>query len=280
MEKAIVEFGKRMDAAEDKALLVDYAEGATRVLDLGAGTGKISRDIAEKWGAHCDAVDIQFKDNCQNTDKVTYYGMSIIDFLRTYSNKKYDCIILSAILHELDAHTLNFLKEYLPIMMMKNCRILIREPFYDSALGPVQKENAEKFIDLVSKNVSADKAFEFYFATKLSLGCSLFSRQINFASSVDWANLAFTISYGEQSWEREKHEFRYAYSLDWCKDFFNFTNKEFHDSVVRPFTGFQVYPVLDRTYKQHFINVGIPGEAFDLIQYTGMIVIIDYSKGE
>ena len=39
-------FGMRMDTANDKQMLVDLAEGATRVLDLGAGTGKLARDIA------------------------------------------------------------------------------------------------------------------------------------------------------------------------------------------------------------------------------------------
>ena len=278
MEKAIIEFGKRMDQAEDKVLLVEYAAGAKEVLDLGAGTGKIARDIAEKYNAHVDAVDIQFKDNCQNSDNVTYYGMSIIDFIKTHKGKKYDCIILSAIIHELDKLTLDFLKEYLPIMMKKNCRVIIREPFYERGLGPIKAEDDEEFIDLVSKNISADKAFGYYLATKLSLGGSMFGHQIHFGSSIDYANLAFVVSYGEQSWEREKHEFRYAYSLDWCKDFFNFTEKRFHDSVARPFTGFQVYPVLDKTYREHFIKAGIPSEAFDLIQYTGMIVVIDYSK--
>jgi len=280
MNKEIIEFGKRMDRAEDKALLVEYAEGATQVLDLGAGTGKISRDIAEKYGAHCDAVDIQFKDNCQNSDNVTYYGMSIANFLKTYKDKKYDCIILSAIIHELDALTLDFLKEYLPTMMKKNCRILIREPFYERGLGPIKAEDTDIFIDLVSKSISANKALKYYFATKLSLGGSMFNHQIPFSSAIDYANLAFVVSYGEQSWEREKHEFRYAYSLDWCKDFFNFTDKRFASSIARPFTGFQVYPVLDSSYKDHFIEAGIPGKAFDLLQYTGMIIVIDYSKGD
>ena len=268
MKKEIIEFGKRMDAAEDKALLVDYAEGATRVLDLGAGTGKISRDIAEKYGAHCDAIDIQFKDNCQNSDGVTYYGMSIKDFFmnEVYGDTKYDCIILSAILHELSESDIGNLEWYLPKVMADNCRIIIREPFYGTSLGPVVKEE-KRFIDLVSSHISAKKAIEYIQTPKLS--DEDYTKK-TFCSSTDWANLAFVVSYGEQSWEREKHELRYARDLNWLKEKFNLR--------TRPFTGFQVYSVLDKTYRDHFIKAGIPGEAFDLIQYTGMIIVIDYSK--
>lgn len=265
MTNEIIDFGKRMDAAEDKAMLVDYAEFATRVLDLGAGTGKISRDIAEKWGAHVDAVDIQFKDNCQNSELVTYYGMSISNFLKTYKDNKYDCIVLSAILHELNSDELATLAAYLQHMMLPNCRILIREPFYDQVLGPVLVSDAEKFVELVSSNIKASKALEFIRTSKLS-GQKDFN---SFGTATDWANLAFTISYGEQSWEREKHEYRYARSLDWCKRYFNFDE--------RPFTGFQLIPVFDETYSKHFEKAGIPKEAFDMIQYTGMLIIIDYS---
>ena len=85
-----------------------------------------------------------------------------------------------------------------------------------------------------------------------------------------WNDCKKYILNGKDSWLREKHEYRYARSIDWAKTFFNFK--------TRPYTGFQVYTILDKTYRQHFINAGIPGEAFDLLQYTGLHIIIDYSK--
>lgn len=270
MKKDIIEFGKRMDLAEDKTTLVECAEGAKYVLDLGAGTGKISRDIAAAYNAHVDAVDIQFKDNCQNTDNVTYYGVDILEFLRTATNK-YNCIILSAILHELDDNYLEEVFTYLPQVMDTNCRIIIREPFYDEVLGPIKEEDAVKFSNLVKDNLPAGKAIEFFTTKKLhNSWYGLVGHYLPARSALEWLNLCFTLSYGEQSWEREKHELRYARPLNWAKEKFNFTS--------RPFTGFQVLPVLDKTYRRHFINVNIPAEAFDLIQYTGMIILIDYSK--
>lgn len=271
MKKDIIEFGKRMDLAEDKTTLVSYAEGSKHVLDLGAGTGKISRDIAEAFGSHVDAVDLQFKDNCQNSELVTYYSMDINEFLKTTKNK-YDCIILSAILHELSDDYLEIMLERLQKVLDINCRIIIREPFYDDVLGPVLKEDAETFIKLVKDNLPAGKAIEFFTSEKLNaptLGIRIANRVLDL-TALDWANLSFTISYGEASWEREKNELRYARSLNWCKRTFNF--------IERPFTAFQVLPVLDKTYRRHFINANIPAEAFDMIQYTGMIVVIDYSK--
>ena len=266
MKREIIEFGKRMDLAEDKKTLVEYVEGATSVLDLGAGTGKIARDIASAYGAKVDAVDIQFKDNCQNSDNVTYYGMGIREFL-SITKTKYDCIILSAILHELSDDYLECLTAYLPKVMKTNCRVIIREPFYDDTLGPVLNKDLDTFVDLVKNKLPAGKVIEFAMTKKLNSEKPL---DITDLIGIDWINMCFTISYGEQSWEREKNELRYARSLNWCKKFFNFTN--------RPFTAFQVLPTLDKTYKQHFINANIPGEAFDLVQYTGMIIIVDYSK--
>lgn len=266
MDKTIIEFGKRMDQAEDKQVLVDYAKGFKSILDLGAGTGKISRDIAEKWNTHVDAVDLQFKDNCQNSDKITYYSMDINTFLATTKNK-YDCIILSAILHELSDSYLETMFHHLNRVLLSNCRIIIREPFYDNALGPVLCKDLNKFVELVQNKLPAGKAIEFAMTKKLHSEKPL---DITDMIGIDWINLCFTISYGEASWEREKYELRYARLLNWVKEKFNFNN--------RPFTGFQVLPVLDKTYREHFVNAGIPGEAFDLIQYTGMLVIVDYSE--
>lgn len=269
MDKAIVEFGKRMNKSEDKSLLIDYAEGFKEVLDLGAGTGKISRDIAEKWGAHCDAVDLQFKEEVENSENVTYYGMDIIRFLRE-SKKKYDLIILSAILHELNDSELVEIFNYLPYVMNTNCRVIIREPFYDSVLGPIKEEDANKFSNLVKDHLPAGKAIEFFTTRKLHNGCyGMLGHYLPNRSALEWLNLCFTLSYGEDSWYREKYELRYARSLDWVKEGFNFKK--------RPYTGFQVYPILDKTYKEHFTKINIPEEAFDLIQYTGMIIVIDYS---
>lgn len=267
MERNIVKFGIRMDQAEDKLLLVDYARGAKNVLDLGAGTGKISRDIADKWGAHCDAVDLEFKDEIQNTELVTYYSMDINTFLATI-DKKYDCVVLSAILHELSDDYLEKMFVYLQNRLSDNARILIREPFYDFTLGPVKGgRDLNRFVELVQNNLPAGKAIEFALTPKLHSGRPLV---IDDLVGIDWVNLSFTICYGDASWEREKKELRYARSLNWCKEKFNFP--------ARPFTGFQVYPVLDTTYRRHFVNANLPAEAFDLIQYTGMIVVIDYSK--
>ena len=268
MDKSIIEFGKRMDTAEDKKTLVEYAAGSKAVLDLGAGTGKIARDIASTYKAHVDAVDIQFKDNCQNSDNVTYFGMDIIEFLRT-TKTKYDCIILSALLHELDDTFLEDMFSRLTRVMDTNCRIIIREPFYDDVLGPVDAADAGEFVKLVKDNLPAGKTLEFLSLQKLS-NRSYAYNPFRHLAALDWLNICFTISYGEQSWEREKYELRYARSLNWAKEKFNF--------ISRPFTSFQVLPVLDTTYRRHFINANIPAEAFDLIKYTGMLVIIDYSK--
>ena len=268
MDKSIREFGKRMNTAEDKLVLVDYAEGFKSILDLGAGTGKISRDIAEKCGAHVDAVDLEFKDNCQNSELITYYSQDINTFLSTTKNK-YDCIVLSAILHELSDEYIYQMFSSIQDIMLPNCRIIIREPFVDDILGPVLPKDLNRFIELVKNNLPAGKAIEFAQTPKLNSGKPL---NINNFIGIDWINFCFTISYGEASWEREKKELRYARSLNWCKEFFNFSK--------RPFTGFQILPILDKTYRKHFINANLPAEAFDLIQYTGMLVIIDYSEIE
>ena len=278
MDKNIVEFAKRMDVAEDKKTLIEFAEHCSHVLDLGAGTGAMAKEIAKKYGCRVDAVDKDFKAKVRQNGKgnITYYGVSIRDFLREYSKgHTYDCIIFSGVLHELNNDDLEDIKMFLPGLMARNCRILIREPLYDHYLGPVLDEDSKRFIDLISDSVSVKKAFEYKDTSKISDQCFgpgfIMFRDMGH-NALFYANLAFVISYGEDSWEREKYEYRYARSIDWAKSFFDFYS--------RPFTGFQMYPVKDTTYRQHFINAGIPGKAFDLIQYTGLHIIIDYSRGE
>lgn len=264
MDRKLINFGKRMDAAQDKKTLIIRCEGAKRVLDLGAGTGAMAREIAKKYGCQVDAVDLQWKaENMDTCDgKVNYIQDSIAHFIHSFDRDQYDCIILSGIIHELDWNTVATIHEELYKLMANNCRIIIREPFWEPSLKLVR--NFSSFTELVSEHISSYKALQYAEKSKLSL------REIKAYSWQFWLNLAFVVSYGEDSWDRECHEYRYAYDLKFCKSIF--------DLVCRPYTGFQIYPVLDTTYRQHFINAGIPGEAFDLIGYTGMHVVIDYSR--
>ena len=270
MNKELVEFGKRMDSAQDKDALISFCEGAKNVLDLGSGTGAMARAVAEKYGCEVDAVDLEWKTEYMpqtSNGHVCYHRLSIAQYVRshrTVDKGRYDRIILSGIIHELNPEDFECFEKYFPEIMSDNCRILIREPFWDHTLGPVVDGKGSEFAKLVSNHVSASKMLDYGSIQKKS------SDYIPKNTLLFWVNLAFVLSYGEDSWKRESKEYRYAYSLDWCKEYFNFEK--------RPYTGFQVYSVLDTTYREHFINAGIPGEAFDLIGYTGMHVIIDYSK--
>ena len=266
-------FGNRMDAASDKQALIEAARGYINVLDLGAGTGMISRAIAaqaeaEDYECHVDAVDLAFKnvENCVDTANVSYYGQDIKEFLRAHADKRYDCIILSALLHELTDSYIAGLIDLLGYVMADNCRILIREPFYNKGFGPIGYENQVPFIFKVEDRITAGKAINFFHQKKLS--DAEYGNGDHPHNYLDWLNLCFTLSYGEDSWAREQYELRYARTLGWCKSYFDFEFKPYHK--------FEAVPVLDKTYRDHFIKAGIPGEAFDLIKYTGMLVIIDY----
>jgi len=270
MTEVLREFGRRMDTAIDKQEFIDYAKDCMYVLDLGAGTGKMARELSSKWHVHVDAVDQQFKGDCTVQAGVSYYGMSILEFLTTYTEKQYNCIILSAILHELSNFELAQLSILLPKVMAPSCRILIREPFYDDYLGPVDWRNKDKLAEIIKSVVPEEKLNEYLRAVKLSTGrpCPVEWGD----EAVDWANLAFTYSYGEENWSREIHEYRYARSLNWCKDFFNFD--------TRPYTGFEVICRKDEAYRKHFADIGYPEDVFNMLRYTGMTVIFDYKSAD
>ena len=274
MDKQLIKFGKRMDSAEDKKTLISYCEGAKRVLDLGAGTGAMAREIAEKYGCHVDAVDLQWKaENSPETKNVSYIKDEIglfVEKCAAEGNTRYDCVILSAIIHELDRKSMASLINYLPKIMSDKCRILIREPLFDFNIGPVLKENSLEFIENVFKHISGAKFEEYIRCKKKSGWLFLIEHTGAIPVAFHLANFAFVLSYGPDSWEREKYEYRYACSLNSIKRVFDFSN--------RPYTGFKVNFIKDMSYRKHFVNAGIPGRAFDLIEYTGMHVIIDYSR--
>lgn len=279
----IINFGKQMDAAQDKQMVIDLAEGATKVLDLGAGTGSISREIANKWNISVDAVDLEFKSaECVDTKLVKYHKSDIVKYLET-CKEKYDYVILSAILHEVNDFYIQRMLGYLQVLLKTNARIIIREPFVDNDLGPITgMDNKHKFAQLVTEKISMSKALKYFSAAKkdghiinhYTIEDIWGSNSVNafYKAYIELVNLCFTMCYGEEAWVREKAERRFARDLDWCKKEFNFS--------TRTYTGFQVFSVLDKSYRELFKKAGFPPKAFDLLNYTGMIVVIDYSKKE
>lgn len=271
MIEVLREFGRRMDSSPNKKMIVDFVYHKSKnVLDLGAGTGKIACDIADAYGCHVDAVDMAFKDDeLRDHPLVTYYHQRIQDFLEENCyEKKYDCIIISAVLHELNDNVAKDIASYLPMVMDEECRIIIREPLWDNGLGPVLEKDRDEFIRLVKNALPPEKVQEYMLATKKHLNDTQLFWFAGLDDWRDWVNTAFLFSYGKENWEREKHECRFARSLRRCKEMFDFWDRP----VVSMFTK----TVLDTTYRQHFIDAGIPGEAFDLLKYTTMYVVFDY----
>ncbi len=128
-----LQFGKQMDNANDKKRIIELVKNnhCSNVLDLGAGTGIISKQISE-LKIKTSAVDNNFKINeYQNTNFLSYYSCNLIEFIKT-TKEKYDCIILSAVLHELSKKEFNYLKKNLyKITNSNKCIIIIREPYYE-----------------------------------------------------------------------------------------------------------------------------------------------------
>ena len=135
--KEELEFGKQMDASPDKKEVADLVIKYNRknVLDLGAGTGIIS-DLIAAAGSKCTAVDNNFKtDDLKCTDILEYCPIDLVDFVKceialfenSFKSKKdkYDCIILSAVLHELNKKEFNFLKKNLYKIVTDYCIVII-----------------------------------------------------------------------------------------------------------------------------------------------------------
>ena len=235
------DFYDRMRLSQGKQLIIGNAFG--RVLDLGAGDCFIAEKLRSK-GHYVVTVDSR----SSKADK----RMRINEYLTRYRDE-FDTIILSSVLHELDEHTLEIMRQLLDVRVRHGNRIIIREPFYDYGVGPVNGT-------LPMLHYDVKKRKEYDEAEKLS-GVTVDDNQ------VDALNFLFALAYGPESWEREKHEQRYARKLSWCKQYFDFP--------YQPWMTFDVIPELDESYKEHFRATGNEN-AFDCIRYTSMTIFIDY----
>lgn len=258
-------FGQQMEKAEDKQRLIELVirRGCKHALDLGAGTGFIAKQLSLN-GIKADAVDCNFKtESYQNTELLTYYPTDLLKYVES-TEKTYDCIILSAVLHELPPKVRKRLQKGLRRITDKNhCLILIREPYYekmkDGRIRPYLSLETQKSIATEIELLTPEKdVYEFKKTHKLSSGLI-----DTVPSVIKSLNLVFTRSYGSQSWEREKHEHRFAFSKQylekWCKGILGVGIKFAHE-------------IYDKDYKEYFKKAGYTPNVADGIEYTNCLL--------
>lgn len=282
--KEELEFGRQMDASLDKKAVADLVIKYNRknVLDLGAGTGIISKLISEA-GICCTAVDNNFKiESPKNTSKLFYVPYDIITFVSSkvtlfkkldndleadkqkVNALKYDCIILSAVLHELNKKEFNYLKKNLHKIVTDDCIVIIREPYYQR--GHSDKRVWLPFTSLEEQNMTmeeiinvTDPGFQRLFNSIKKTS----SRRVPYPIKV--LNMAFTYSYGKDSWEREVKEYRYTFSYKALVKFIKriYTNNV--DIIIK--TNF------DSHYVKHFKACGYSDNILNSIDYTNCTLI-------
>lgn len=282
--KEELEFGRQMDASLDKKAVADLVikYNKKNVLDLGAGTGIISKLISEA-GICCTAVDNNFKiESPKNTSKLFYVPYDIITFVSSkvtlfkkldndleadkqkVNTLKYDCIILSAVLHELNKKEFNYLKKNLHKIVTDDCIVIIREPYYQR--GHSDKRVWLPFTSLEEQNMTmeeiinvTDPGFQKLFNSIKKTS----SRRVPYPIKV--LNMAFTYSYGKDSWEREVKEYRYTFSYKALVKFIKriYTNNV--DIIIK--TNF------DSHYVKHFKACGYSDNILNSIDYTNCTLI-------
>lgn len=275
MTKDCKRFANRLDSDnDDKLSLIDtiLKNKCKNVLDLGAGTALLSKEIASK-DIHVDAVDINFKaSDLIANDFINYYPIDIVSFIMLNANNcnKYDCIIFSAVLHELSPKDFDYIKHHLSkIMDKEGCLLIIREPWYskkdDYYLPFRSKAEQEKAVNDILLHTPTSLRVEYFDKRKLNETITIFKSELPYEIRV--LNLAFAYSYGEWSWPREKKESRYAFSYDklvkWAKFMFNQKAEFTIESKV-----------YNKKYKDYFKNVGYPEDLTDKIYYTNGLLVI------
>ena len=266
MRQEELEFGKQMDASPDKKQVADLVVkmNRTNVLDLGAGTGIISKLISEH-NIHCTAVDNNFKsEDITDTEYLHFNCDNLIDFVKCatmYDWDKYDCIILSAVLHELNRKQYNYLKNNLGKIITDDCVIIIREPYYEKVSNYYRpfssKEDQKLAVQEIKKVTSKNFQTLFNKTPKVS--------QRRVPKDIKTLNMAFTYSYGANSWDREVNEYRYTFKLSELK---SFCNKVFntHNYAFRQ-------EKFDYSYMEYFRKCGYTNNVLNSIGYTNCLVI-------
>lgn len=258
-------FGAQMDHSDEKLKLVQKVVDAkrTNVLDLGAGTGILSRLISEK-GIKCSAVDNNFKvDEYHNGEFITYYPVDLIKFVSN-TDEKFDCVILSAVLHELPKEDYKFLQKNLKKIITKDCLILIREPYYEKVKVQGEKNYYRPFKSYNEQQKAVKKIITLTpddFSNSFNMTPKISEVHVPFPVKI--LSMSFTYSYGKDSWEREKNEYRYTFSLNKLLKFCRKTLG--NECVIKTET-------FDESYRKHFNECGYTDDILNSVEYTNCLI--------
>lgn len=219
------EFHRRLDIASDgKSRLADEImrlnSARTIVVDLGAGTCVLERLLAERgFEGWSYAIDRSIPEECRKIHHGTAFQNDIVrglidlmpDLLSHSVERGTDDIVfvLSAVIHELGEQERKDLSSLLRIACrFSNARthLIVREAAYD----PIMAYDSGIGALSVAANLGdlAPKWTEYYNLHKFE-----------WPSDMLFANFCFAVSYGPDSWERERLEGRYSLSESKLRDF-------------------------------------------------------------
>lgn len=229
-------FFERMSKAPDKEKILPFV--GDNILDLGAGNGAIEKIIfknkkdvkitaVEKNSIYCNYLKDYFEDYIENK-KLEVIQRDILTFVKFYSQwqkEKYDTIILSAVIHELDKEELDLLLANIKYFVKDGGAIIIRD---------FLRTGDETYLKIKVDNETNQKMIssyvDFHYLPVLQ------KNNYFYGYKYDLLNCLFAITYGAESFERrEKYEQRFHWTLKELEEFLG--NKDYLenysvDSVV------------------------------------------------
>lgn len=231
----MTEFQNRMNILnKNKNKIIEFIlqNNFDLILDLGAGTCVIEQNLPDhihKIAIEKNPLNIQINNTEIICDDIIHALKNKINEINQYKSV---CVILSAVLHELNKTQLRQLSNLLN--QIQNKTIYIREPLITDCLitEPFQVIDSPKFNEYKSLH--------------------------SWNEEITFINYCFLISYGENSWDREKLEGRFTFTFEEMVDFI----EKCGVSITK------IFMECDEFYKQT-----LPYDMYDKIHYTGNLII-------
>ena len=216
----------RMDGSQDdKSKILQFVKEGDTILDVGAGSGVITKLLLSKAGTKVHAIDtsdssIDHLRKLESSNPGRVY-VKKADFLNMGEDKRFDVVVFSSILHEIFSYTeyngekFNFatidqaLKKAASLLAPGG-RIIVR----DGIMPTSNRRVMIQYIDPEMKEL-ANRYIEEFQGFDLKVVHTAYGDVMPNRSA---AELMFTITWGRESFPREVQEwFGYYSAKDWKK---------------------------------------------------------------